>query len=100
MADAKSQTEVNWVARAIDQLNGPSEAMRAVWGRGVRVSAATLGRAKRSGKVGDADLACALSELTGISVFLLAGRDEPTEAQAKRRKPSRGGSWHTSPSSR
>lgn len=64
----------NWVAEAIKQLGGPSETVRKVWEQGVRTSYGNLTLCRRRGKIVDADLACVLAELTGISVFLLAGR--------------------------
>ena len=69
-----SEATPNWAAVAIQDLDGPSETMRRVWERGVRVSTATLNRARITGRVIDTDLCLALSELTGISPWLLAGR--------------------------
>ena len=69
--------DTNWVAVAIDQLGGPSEAVRKLWDKDVRVSASGLFQMRNRGKVVDLEVALAFSELTGISPWRLAGRVEP-----------------------
>lgn len=73
----------NWVEVAVHQLGGPSETVRRVWEKGVRVSGSHVSYCRRRGKIVDADLALVISELTGISPWLLNGREEPKGDQPK-----------------
>lgn len=75
----------SWTEHAIhDLLGGITKAVVATG-----VSSTTIWRAVRAGKINDSELLFTVATLTGVSPWLLAGRDQPQRDDGAKRRASR-----------